>query len=150
MVTFHLSDLAGPTSLFLSRTHEISELVLARMALVMDQSRCSPPAPFGKSAGKWNAVAGKYVRALEPLHSIWPEPVLFGRPDRLNDKRPSMLLFWINAVVNNGYRLKTSFTITFRVSALFVCCCSKTVPSHKVHIYKQRTRNYFTRRIQVF
>ena len=38
-VSFHLSGLSGPTSQFLNGKHEFSELVLARMALLMDQSR---------------------------------------------------------------------------------------------------------------
>ena len=34
-----MSGIAGPTSQFLNGTHEFSELVLARIALLMDQSR---------------------------------------------------------------------------------------------------------------
>ena len=37
-VVFHLSSLAGPTSQFLNEMHEFSELVLARMTLLVDQS----------------------------------------------------------------------------------------------------------------
>ena len=36
---FNLSDLAGPTTQFLNGTHEFSELVLAKMSLLVDQSR---------------------------------------------------------------------------------------------------------------
>ena len=37
-ITFHMSRLACPTSQFLNGTHKFSELVLARMAMPMDQS----------------------------------------------------------------------------------------------------------------
>ena len=36
---FRLTGLAGSTSQFLNGTHELSELVLARMALLMDQNK---------------------------------------------------------------------------------------------------------------
>ena len=45
-VAFHLPD---PTSQFLNRTHEFSELVLARMALLMDQSRSVLPLRSAKA-----------------------------------------------------------------------------------------------------
>ena len=49
----------------------------------------SSPAPVGQSAGIWRVVAGKNVSAcLGPFHLNWPEPVLFGRPERTNRKRP--------------------------------------------------------------
>ena len=38
-VAFHLPGLSGPSSQFLNETHKFSQLVLARMALLMDQSR---------------------------------------------------------------------------------------------------------------
>ena len=50
-VAFYLSGLSGPTSQFSNGTHEFSELVLARMALLMDQSRASSTALVGQSAG---------------------------------------------------------------------------------------------------
>ena len=40
---------------------------------------------------RWNLenCGGKNVRArLGPFHLNWPEPVLFGRPERTNGKRP--------------------------------------------------------------
>ena len=48
-VVFLLSRLAGPTSQFLNGTHEFSELVLARMDLVRDQSRSVLPLRSAKT-----------------------------------------------------------------------------------------------------
>ena len=47
----------------------------------------SSPAPVGQSAGIWRVVAGKMYVRLGPFHLNWPEPVLFGRPERTNGKR---------------------------------------------------------------
>ena len=54
-LAFYLSHLIGPTSQFLNGTHEFSELVLARMVLLMDQSRSVLPLR--------SANAGKNVQA---------------------------------------------------------------------------------------
>ena len=84
---FDLSGLARPTNQFLNETHEFSELVLARVALLMDQGRF--PTPVGQSAVIWRVVAGKlYARALD-LSEPEPEPVLFGWPELRNGKRPN-------------------------------------------------------------
>ena len=42
-VTLHLSSLAGPTSQFINGKHEFSELVMARMALLINKSRSVLP-----------------------------------------------------------------------------------------------------------
>ena len=47
--SFRLSGLYGPTSQFLTGTHEFSELVLARMTLLMDQSRSGLPLRSAKA-----------------------------------------------------------------------------------------------------
>ena len=62
-VAFHLSGLSGLTSQFLNGTHEFSELVLARMALLMDQSRSVLPLRLAKTreSGGGNTCA----RALD-------------------------------------------------------------------------------------
>ena len=84
-VAFRLS---GPTSQFLNGTHEFSELVLARMVLLMDQSRSVLPLRSSK-AREFRELWRKNVRAhLEPFHFSWPEPVLFGRAERTSGKRP--------------------------------------------------------------
>ena len=46
---FPFVSLAGPTSQFLNGTHAFSELVLARMALLMDQSRTLHPLQSAKA-----------------------------------------------------------------------------------------------------
>ena len=52
---------AFPTIQYLNRTHEFSELVLVRMALLIDS-----PALVGQSTGIWRVVAGKmYASALD-------------------------------------------------------------------------------------
>ena len=87
-VAFRLSGLAGLTSQFLNGTHEFSELVPARMALLMNQSRSVLPL----QSGIWKVVTEEHVRArLEPFHLNFnlPESVLFDRPERTNGKRPS-------------------------------------------------------------
>ena len=59
--TFYLSGLSGPSSQFLNGAHEFS---------------------VGQSAGIWRVVAGKMYIGV--FHLNWPEPVLFGRPERTN------------------------------------------------------------------
>ena len=59
------SDPSDGTSQFLNGTHKFSDLVLTRLALLMDQKPLSSPAPVGKSAGILRVVTGKmYARAL--------------------------------------------------------------------------------------
>ena len=58
-----LSGLVGPTSQFLNGTRtKLSELVLARMALLLDQSCSVPDLPLLRSA---NCGGKMYVRALD-------------------------------------------------------------------------------------
>ena len=48
----------------------------------------SSPAPVGQSAGIRRVIAEKTVRThLGPFHLNWPEPILFGRPDRTDGER---------------------------------------------------------------
>ena len=71
-----MSGLSGPTSQFLNGTHEFSELVLARMALLMDQSRSVLPLRSAK-AREFGELWRENVRArLGPFHLNWPELVL--------------------------------------------------------------------------
>ena len=89
-VAFHLSGLSGlssPTSQFLNRTHEFSELVLARMALLMDQSRSVLQLQSAK-ARKFGELWRENVRVrLRPFHLYCgSEPVLFGRTGPTNGK----------------------------------------------------------------
>ena len=58
---FHLPGLSGRTSQLLSRMHEFSELVLARVALFMDQGRFRTP--VGQSAGISKVSRENYMRA---------------------------------------------------------------------------------------
>ena len=76
-VAFHLSGLAGLISQCLSEAHEFSELVLARMALLADQS-CTVLSLRSAKAREFGAVAGKCTRApwtfpfkLARTSSIW-------------------------------------------------------------------------------
>ena len=63
---------------------EFSELVLARMTLLMDQRYSVFP-----KRGNLESCGGKICCArLEPFNLNWPEPALFGRPERTNGKRP--------------------------------------------------------------
>ena len=62
---FHLSGLAGLTIQFLNGTHELSELVLARIGPARGSEPLSSPALVGQSAGIWRVVAGKNVRARQ-------------------------------------------------------------------------------------
>ena len=48
-VAVHLSGLSGPTSQFLNGANEFSELVLSRMAQLMDQSRSVLPLRSAKA-----------------------------------------------------------------------------------------------------
>ena len=48
-VAFHLSGLSGPTSQFLNEKYVFSELVMTRMALVMDRSRSVLPLRSAKT-----------------------------------------------------------------------------------------------------
>ena len=49
----------------------------------------SSPAPVGQRTGIWRVVGGKNVRArLAPFNLNWLEPVVFGRTERTNGKRP--------------------------------------------------------------
>ena len=66
-MVFHLSGLAGPNSQLLNgSSHEFAELVLARIALLMDQSlSVHPLRRLSQNAGIWRVVAGKiYARTL--------------------------------------------------------------------------------------
>ena len=44
------------------------------------------PAPVGQSAANRRWWREKCTRALDLFHLNWPEPVLFGRPERTNGK----------------------------------------------------------------
>ena len=69
----------------LNGTHKFSDLVLTRLALLMDQKPLSSPAPVGKSAGILRVVTGKmYARALTLSIYTDQKTVLFGRPDETN------------------------------------------------------------------
>ena len=61
-VAFQLSGLVGPTSQFSNGMHELSELVLARMVLLMDQSRSVLPIRSVKR-GNLEKYGGSNVRA---------------------------------------------------------------------------------------
>ena len=74
MFAFHLSGLSGPTSQFLNRTQEFSELVLPRMTLLMDQSRSVLPL-WSAKARKFGELWRENVRArLGPFRTsyFWP------------------------------------------------------------------------------
>ena len=72
-VPFHISGLAGPTGQFLKGTHEFSELVLPRMALLIDQSRSVLPlrsveARILESCGEENC-----------MRALWTFPFIMAR-----------------------------------------------------------------------
>ena len=91
-VAFHLYGLSGPTSQFLNGTNEFSELVLARMSLLMEQRSSVLPLRSAK-AREFGKLWRENVHArLRPYHLNWSEPVLFGRPERTNGKRPKKQL----------------------------------------------------------
>ena len=83
-VAFHFSGLSGPTSQFLSGARKLSELVLARMAVLMDQSRSVLPLPSVK-VGELSAKK-MYARAIEMARTSSFRPA---RTD--NEKRPKSL-----------------------------------------------------------
>ena len=88
MVTFHLSGLGGMASQFLNGTPKLSELVLSRSALPIDQSRSVFPLRSANARELiWRLVAGKCTRTRWSFLLNWPELFLFGRPDRTNGKR---------------------------------------------------------------
>ena len=89
---FQLSDLTGLTSQLLNGLHKFSELVLARMALLMDQrALLSSFALVGQSIGIWRVVAGKNVHLPSRFHLDWPEAVLLSQPEWKNGKQPPSL-----------------------------------------------------------
>ena len=87
LVAFHYSRLSGPTSQFLNGTHELSELVLARMSLLMDQSRSVLPLRSAK-AREFGELGREKMYACAFFHLNSLEPVLFGRSDGTKGKRP--------------------------------------------------------------
>ena len=60
-----MSRLVGPTSYFLNGTYEFSELVLARMVLLMDQSRSVLPLRSAKARVFGELWREKCTRALD-------------------------------------------------------------------------------------
>ena len=64
---FSLTGLAGPTNQFLNGTYEFSEMVLARMALLMDQSRAVLPLRSAKAREFVEFLRKKCTRALDFL-----------------------------------------------------------------------------------
>ena len=81
-VTFKLSGLAGPTSQFLNGTHELSELVLVRMALLMDRSRSVLPLRailFFTPTSRWWTVTAQLI-SVKLYHKgyLWLFMVTYG------------------------------------------------------------------------
>ena len=107
-VVFHLSSLTGQTSQFLNWTHEFAELVLARMSLLMDQ-RASQFFRSGQpKRGNLESCGGKNAPAGLSTFKNWPEPVVFGRPDRRNGKRPKQLWSKLGQKQLIGFRYVTA------------------------------------------
>ena len=61
----------------MERTSSILRLVLARMALLVDESRSVLPL---RSVKEWELWRENVRARLGPFHLNWPEPVLFDRP----------------------------------------------------------------------
>ena len=67
--------------------HEFSELVIARMALLIDQRRSVFPLRSTKAREFGDLWREKCTRAPRTFHLNWPEPVLLDRLERTNGKR---------------------------------------------------------------
>ena len=80
-----MSGLAGPTSQFLNGTHEFSELVLARMTLLVDQSRSVLPLQSAKAREFGELWREKCTRAL------WTFPFKLGRTSSFMPARTDQL-----------------------------------------------------------
>ena len=93
-VAFHL---IGATCQFLNGTHEVLRTGSGRNGPAHGSQTLSYPALVGQSAGIWRVgCGGKNVRArLRPSLLNWPEPVLFGRLNRINEKTTQVRLFGI-------------------------------------------------------
>ena len=85
-IILHFYGLTGPTSQFLNGPHEFSDLVLARMALLMDQSRSVLPLQSAKARKLGELWRENRTRAPWTFPLNWPEPVLLGRPERAHGK----------------------------------------------------------------
>ena len=80
-VGFHVS---GPTSQFLNGTYELSELVLVRMALLMDQSRSILPLRSAKAREFGELWRKKYTRMPWTFPFKLARTIFFGWPERTN------------------------------------------------------------------
>ena len=92
-VALYLSGLAGSTSQSLNGMHELSELVLARIALFVDQSCSWSVLPLRSAKARefeelWRESLCMHVG---PCHLNLSESVLLGRPERTNEKLPKSL-----------------------------------------------------------
>ena len=87
----NLSVLAGPTSQFLNRMHEFSELVLARIALLMNLRAARFFHSGRRKCRNLESCGWKNVLAcvFDLFLLNWPESIFFGRSDRANGQRPS-------------------------------------------------------------
>ena len=81
-IAFHLPGLAGPTSQFLNVTHEFSELVLARMSLLMDQSRSVLPLRSAKAR-----EFGDWLWREKCTRAPWPFPFKLARTSSFRPAR---------------------------------------------------------------
>ena len=73
-------------------TNELSELLLARIALLMDQSRALLPLWSAKARGFGELWRENVHTRIGTLQLNWPVSVLFGQLDRKNEKRPKFAM----------------------------------------------------------
>ena len=71
----------------MEHTPEFSELVLTRKVLLVAQNRTVLPLLSAKARELGKKM---YARAKGLRIKNWPEPVLFGRPERTNGMRPKI------------------------------------------------------------
>ena len=91
-VVFYYSGLPCPISQFLNGKIHGSEPL-------------SSPASGWQKRGNLESLGAKNVRArLEPFHFNWPEPVLFGRPERTYGKPPKLRDFTDSLKLNALFR----------------------------------------------
>ena len=83
------AGLAGPNSQFLNETHEFSELVLAGMALLMDQSHSVLPLRSAKAREYGELWWEKCTRATWTFPFKLARTSSFGRPELTNGKHVS-------------------------------------------------------------
>ena len=120
MVALHISGLAGPSQ-FLNGTHEFSELLLARIVLLVDQSRSVLPLRSAKAREFGKLWWEKCTRApwTLPLKLARTSSFRPTRSDRWKATYVSLRIITAHALVRVsplGQSLLTSFVDSFGIT----------------------------------